>query len=136
MVSIPLHNEMAYLPDPPDRVYLHCQQPAAKGGQTPVADGRRVLAALDPDFAARLRERGVRHIRNLTPEPGRISPPTGWRKAFACQTPAQAEAAARSAGFDVAWFDDVLQIAALTKFTITHPDTQSLVASNGDATIC
>ncbi|MCA9718679.1 MAG: TauD/TfdA family dioxygenase [Myxococcales bacterium] len=123
MVSIPLHNEMAYLPDHPDRVYLFCEQPARSGGQTPIADGRRVLAGVDPALVERLRERGVRYIRNLAKEPGKIWPTTGWRRAFACETREEAEAAARAAGCEVDWHGDLLRVAFVGPLTVVHPET-------------
>lgn len=123
MVSIPLHNEMAYLPDYPQRVYLFCAQPAARGGQTPVADGRRVLARVDPGLVSRLRERGVRYVRNLPPEPGRIWPATGWRKAFAAEEREAAELSARALGYDVDWFGDVMRISNLGPVSRIHPET-------------
>jgi alpha-ketoglutarate-dependent taurine dioxygenase len=123
MVSIPLHNEMAYLPDYPHRVYLFCAQPAARGGQTPLADGRRVLSRVDARLVSRLRERGVRYVRNLPPLPGRIWPATGWRKAFGAEAPEPAEKAARELGYDVDWFGDVMRISNLGPVSRVHPET-------------
>lgn len=123
MVSIPLHNEMAYLPEYPHRVYLFCARPAARGGQTPLADGRRVLARVDPGLVARLRERGVRYVRNLPPEPGWIWPATGWHKAFGTEEREAAEKTARAVGHDVDWFGAVMRISNVGPVSRVHPRT-------------
>ncbi|MBO0798839.1 MAG: TauD/TfdA family dioxygenase, partial [Blastocatellia bacterium] len=54
--SIPLHNEMAYSRAWPMKIWFHCMKAAEVGGETPIADSRRVFALIDP----RVRERFMR----------------------------------------------------------------------------
>ena len=38
---IPLHNEMSYARDWAMKIWFYCIKPAAKDGETPIADSRR-----------------------------------------------------------------------------------------------
>ncbi|MBD0255396.1 MAG: TauD/TfdA family dioxygenase [Cytophagales bacterium] len=62
---IKLHNELSYANRWPSRLIFGCILPAAAGGETPLADSRRVLQSLDPDLLAELRARKIRYVRNL-----------------------------------------------------------------------
>ena len=62
--TIPQHNEMAYARQWPMKLWFFCPVPAASGGQTPLADSRRVFGRLDPTLRARFAEHGVEYIRN------------------------------------------------------------------------
>lgn len=59
------HNENAYAASWPALLAFACVRPAARGGETPLYDGRRVLAALDPALVAELSRREVMHVRNF-----------------------------------------------------------------------
>jgi alpha-ketoglutarate-dependent taurine dioxygenase len=51
---VPEHAEMSYLPRMPRHLFFWCRVPAARGGETTIVDGRRVLARLDPERVAPL----------------------------------------------------------------------------------
>jgi len=70
-LQIPLHNEMSYLLEPPRLIYFFCQTPAARGGQTPIADCRRVyqrLAEAHPDLCDKFESKGVMYLKNMHSE--------------------------------------------------------------------
>src|SRR6267154_78308 len=52
--TIPLHNEMSYTRQWPMRLGFFCVTPAPEGGETPIADSRRVFAGIDPQIRERL----------------------------------------------------------------------------------
>lgn len=54
------HAEMSYLPEMPRHLFFWCKTPAAVGGATTLADGRRVLAELDPARVGPLLEAPLR----------------------------------------------------------------------------
>ncbi len=58
-VGLPLHNELSYLDAQPSRLWFACVTPATRGGATTIADGRAVLAAIDPDLRERFERLGV-----------------------------------------------------------------------------
>ena len=62
--SIPLHNEMAYARHYPLKIAFYCVQPAQEGGETPIADSRRVLEHLPVDVCSRFQEHGILYVRN------------------------------------------------------------------------
>ena len=91
-VALSLHNELSYADVQPRRLFFFCQTAAPSGGETTLADSRRILRAIDPAVAEAFRRRGVRYIRNLSPERGGGY---SWREAFECDDPAAAEAGCR-----------------------------------------
>lgn len=62
---ISMHNEASYLKRMPAFILFFCAEPAASGGQTPLADCRRVLARIEPQVRRRFEQYGVRYVTNL-----------------------------------------------------------------------
>src|SRR5438034_5314056 len=62
--SIPLHNEMSYTRQWPMVLGLFCVEPATEGGETPIADSRKVFARIDPAIRDRFSRKHVRYVRN------------------------------------------------------------------------
>jgi alpha-ketoglutarate-dependent taurine dioxygenase len=63
-VEIPLHCENAYQRTWPMWLSLCCVKPAAGGGATPIADMRKVTAAIPPEIVDRFARRRVKYIRH------------------------------------------------------------------------
>ncbi|MGY4304502.1 alpha-ketoglutarate-dependent taurine dioxygenase [Bradyrhizobium sp. USDA 4369] len=74
---IQMHNEYSYASAWPLRIIFGCLQPAAQGGETPIADMRQVLGLLDPELVDRFRRKKVLYRRNYTSGIG-----IDWRTAF------------------------------------------------------
>lgn len=64
---IPLHSESAYSAYFPRRGLFFCERPADTGGESWLADTRKVLADLPAELVAKFESRGVRYIRNAPP---------------------------------------------------------------------
>jgi alpha-ketoglutarate-dependent taurine dioxygenase len=62
--EIPLHNEMSYSRTWPAEIYFLCVQPAAAGGETPIADSRDVYRRLSRPLRERFERHGVLYVRN------------------------------------------------------------------------
>ena len=62
--SISLHNEGTYWLRWPLKLYFCCVQAADTGGETPIADVRRVLSRIPPEVVERFREKQVLYVRN------------------------------------------------------------------------
>lgn len=60
-----MHNENSNCSNWPLKLYFQCVVPSATGGETPVADSRRVYQGLDAALVRRFEERGVRYVRNF-----------------------------------------------------------------------
>lgn len=114
-----LHNENSYSDTWPGRIFFHCVTAAARGGETPVCDCRRVLARLDPDVVARFREQGVRYVRNFGDGLG-----LSWQEAFQTDRRDEVEAFCRRARIDWEWKDGGrLRTQQRRQAVLTHPVT-------------
>jgi alpha-ketoglutarate-dependent taurine dioxygenase len=116
-----LHNELSYAGVQPRRLFFFCQIAPESGGETTLADSRRILAALDPALVAEFRARRLKYIRNLSPIAGSGY---GWPDAFETADPAEAEARARALGAGVEWRPHgVMRVAQIRPATAFHPET-------------
>jgi alpha-ketoglutarate-dependent taurine dioxygenase len=116
-----LHNELSYAGVQPRRLFFFCQVAPKRGGETTLADSRRILAALDPAVVAEFRSRGLRYIRNLSPYAGGGY---GWPDAFETADAAEAEARARALGAEVEWRrGGVMRVGQARPATAFHPET-------------
>lgn len=77
--TIEMHNEACYSWSWPRVLGFSCALPSETGGQTPLADSRKVLGRLPADLVARVEEHGVRYVRNYTPGVG-----IPWQEALGC----------------------------------------------------
>jgi len=62
---ISMHNEASYLKEMPSRILFFCAKPATQGGQTPIADCRRILSRIDPKVRDRFELKGVLYVNNM-----------------------------------------------------------------------
>jgi alpha-ketoglutarate-dependent taurine dioxygenase len=96
--SIPMHNEMSYTRSWPARVWFCCLQPAAEGGQTPLADSRAVWQRIPEAIRARFCEHGVMYVRNYGK--GLDLP---WQDVFQTDQEAEVEEYCRAAQIEFEW---------------------------------
>jgi alpha-ketoglutarate-dependent taurine dioxygenase len=116
-----LHNELSYAGLQPRRLFFCCLVEPRRGGETTLADSRRILADLDPALADEFRRRGLRYIRNLSPLAGTGY---GWPDAFETHDPAEAEAHARASGAEVEWRrGGAMRVSQALPATAFHPET-------------
>ncbi len=119
-LEISLHNEMSYARDWPRHLFFFCEEPADEGGETQLADGRRILAALDRAVRERFAERGVRYLRNLGDGRGLGK---SWQDTFETSDPAAVEAHCRQADIAFEWTDFGLRTSATRPAVVAHPET-------------
>jgi alpha-ketoglutarate-dependent taurine dioxygenase len=60
-VRLPLHNELSYVAESPRWLWFACVDAAPHGGETVLADGRAVVAAMDREVRERFERHGVRY---------------------------------------------------------------------------
>ena len=72
-----LHNEQSYNLRFPRFIAFCCFQPASSGGQTPLADTRRVLHRIDPSIREKLGSIGYKYVRHFGSRAGMT-----WQHAF------------------------------------------------------
>lgn len=116
--SIFLHNEQSYNLAFPLRITFCCLVPAERGGATPIADSRRVLAGIDPDVRARFEREGYRYVRNFGDGFG-----LSWQEAFQTSDPAEVESYCRNHAIEWEWKEDGkrLRTRQLRRTVAVHP---------------
>jgi hybrid polyketide synthase / nonribosomal peptide synthetase FtdB len=113
------HNESSHLDRWPLKQFFHCVQPAEHGGETPIADCRRVYQRLDPEIRCTFAERGVMYVRNFTP-----GIDVSWQEFFHTSDRVEVEATCRTAGLDIEWKEDgSLRTRRVCPAVARHPRT-------------
>lgn len=92
------HNEHAYSAIVPRYLFFFCVTPAEDGGETPLGDCRRVLAAIDPAVRAAFARRGVTYVRNYGDGFG-----LPWETVFQTASREQVESYCREHGIQYIW---------------------------------
>jgi len=123
---IPLHNEMSYTSSWPMKIWFFSVKPAAEGGETPIADSRKVYDAIDPAVRQRFAEKGVMYVRNFGS--GLDLP---WQEVFQTTDKAEVARFCRESQIDFEWKDeDRLQTRQVCPAVAQHPETGEWVWFN------
>lgn len=96
--TIPQHNEMSYTRTWPLKIWFHCIKNAARGGETPIADSRKVFERISPAIREAFASRGVAYVRNYG---GDVDLP--WQEVFQTRDRSVVEEYCREAGIDFEW---------------------------------
>lgn len=121
-----LHNENSYRTNWSLTLYFFCLQPAAEGGDTPVADTRAILRDLDSSVRAEFERRGWMLQRNFREHVG-----VPWQTAFNTSDRAVVERYCAENGIAFEWRDEgVLRTRAVRKAVHHHPLTGETVWFN------
>ncbi|MDA2920484.1 TauD/TfdA family dioxygenase [Desulfobacterota bacterium AH_259_B03_O07] len=135
-IPIQCHNEMAYFKEIPRYICFFCHTAPKKGGETPIADCRRVLRSLDPELRSRFEKKGISYKRHLTS--GSITIYSfrqrfrqTWQDAFETDDRETVESHCRAQGLSIRWdrFGGLLLINTLPA-TRKHPETGEKVWCN------
>jgi alpha-ketoglutarate-dependent taurine dioxygenase len=78
---IPLHNECAYDTKWPDKILFFCIQPAERGGETILADSKKILKHIGEDIYKLLKNNNLVYVRHYNEKNG-----SHWKNAFRCKT--------------------------------------------------
>lgn len=99
--SIALHNELNYVTTWPMKIIFFCVSPAPRGGETPIADVRKVYLRIAREIRERFIERGWMLVRNF----GRgMSLP--WQQSFRLKSESELETYCRNSCIDFEWKDE------------------------------
>jgi alpha-ketoglutarate-dependent taurine dioxygenase len=124
--EIPLHSENAYQRTWPMKLAFCCLTPAASGGATPIADMRRVTAALDPKLLNRFESRRIRYVRHYRPY---LDLP--WQTVFQTDSPSDVARFCGEHGLEHRWLEkDVLQTTHACQGVAYHPRTNERLLFN------
>ncbi|MFJ4712053.1 TauD/TfdA family dioxygenase [Streptomyces sp. NPDC088785] len=121
-----LHNENSYQASWPGVLFFTCVEPPLTRGATPLADTRRILAALDPAVRAEFEARGWMVVRNYRPRFG-----VDWRVSFGTDDRAAVARLCESRDLRWSWQDgDVLRTEGVRGAVHRHPVTGESVWFN------
>lgn len=124
--TIPLHNEMSYTRQWPMTLGFFCMVVAKEGGETPIADSRKVFHRIDSSIRDKFSRLGVRYVRNygdgldLT-----------WQNVFQTENRADVENFCRQAGIEFEWKENAgLCTSDVCQAIAKHPRTNEMVWFN------
>ncbi|WP_116141456.1 TauD/TfdA family dioxygenase [Trinickia diaoshuihuensis] len=128
--AIPLHNEQSYTREWPLRIWFHCVTAARAGGETPIADSRAILRALDPALVERFARRELLYVRNFGQG---VDLP--WQRAFGTDDRASVQRVCDQRGIECEWREDtdgqwLLRTRERCQAVAVHPHTGELVWFN------
>ncbi len=117
--TIALHNELSTSATFPLKIWFFCDLPAQEGGQTPIADVRRVYQRLSPETRAKFEALGWKLVRNYGDGFG-----LNWQDSFHTDDPAVVEAYCREQAITWEWKEgDRLRTWQTRPAVLDHPVT-------------
>lgn len=123
---IPLHNEMAYSLSWPMKIWFFCLAAAEQGGETPIADSRKVFQRISPDIRERFFQKKIMYVRNYGE-----GLDLHWQNVFQTDQKSAVEAYCRQANIEFEWRgQDHLRTRQVCQAIATHPKTGESVWFN------
>lgn len=124
--SIPLHNENSYTQNWPMKIWFFSRVCASVGGETPIADSRRVYRRIPHEVRERFATKGVMYVRNYGS--GFDLP---WQEVFQTNDRAEVENYCAAAGIQIEWLpDDRLRTRQVCQAVASHPAIGEMVWFN------
>jgi UDP:flavonoid glycosyltransferase YjiC (YdhE family)/alpha-ketoglutarate-dependent taurine dioxygenase len=124
--AILFHNESSHLHRFPLKIWFFCDRPAAKGGETPIVDCRKIYQLLDANLREKFLTKKLLYVRNYTEELD-----VSWQEFFHTQDKTVVEDYCRQAQITCEWLSNShLRTRKLTQAIAKHPKTGELVFFN------
>lgn len=121
-----LHNENSHCTSWPKKIYFWCEHMADSGGETPIADCRKIYNRIDEGIRIKFIQNRILYIRNFTLGLG-----ISWQNAFNCRSKVELESYAHEQHMAAEWINnDHLKIQYVRPAVICHPNTKELVWFN------
>jgi alpha-ketoglutarate-dependent taurine dioxygenase len=125
---ISLHNELSYAHRWPGRLFFCCLQAPPRGGETPIADSRRVFQLISPRIREDFIRKGVQYVRNLH---GGGGAGLSWQAVFETDDRAFVESYCREGRIEFEWRPDGgLRTSQVRPAVARHPRTGETVWFN------
>jgi alpha-ketoglutarate-dependent taurine dioxygenase len=124
--SIFFHNENSYQFIWPMKICFFCSLPAEHGGETPIADVRRVYRRLSPKTIQRFEEKCCMYVRNFDEALG-----LSWQEVFQTSDRLQVDEYCKDNGITCEWKENNgLRTRAIRPAVAVHPRTGERVWFN------
>ncbi|MBL4671088.1 MAG: TauD/TfdA family dioxygenase [Arenicella sp.] len=123
--SIPLHNENAYTRSWARKIFFYCIKASDVGGETPIADSRKIFNRIPDELKARFDRHGLLYVRNYS---GLDLP---WQDVFNTTDKQQVEVYCQQNDIECEWVaDDHLRTKQYCQSIAQHPETGEWVWFN------
>ena len=120
------HNEHSYSRTLPLKLFFFCWTPARQGGQTPIADTRRIFQRISPETRQKFIEKKWQYVRNFGNGFG-----LPWQTVYQTEDKAVVEEYCRKALIEVEWLDgNRLRTRQVRPAIARHPRTGDQVWFN------
>lgn len=137
-IHIPLHQELSYIKYAPRHIYFFCETPPEEGGETIVADARRVYKALDPEVIERFQAKGLTYISRyyyrskIMEWVNRFKRShKSWVEVFETENKTEVERKCIENEFAWRWLhSDWIEIKQTRPAVLSHPQTKEVVWFN------
>jgi alpha-ketoglutarate-dependent taurine dioxygenase len=123
--SIFLHNENSYQHAWPLKLFFYCHTPAQQGGETPIADVRKVFRRIEPSIRERFAQKKIMYVRNFSGEIGLSS-----QTVFCASDKSEVEKYCSNAGIECEWTEAGLRTRQVRPAIAEHPRTGESVWFN------
>lgn len=124
--NIFLHNENSYQQTFSKKIFFFCETPAEKGGETPIADCRKVFSQISPNVRDRFIEKGWMYVRNYGDGFG-----LPWQTVFQTEDKSVVEEHCRKNKIQFEWKEgDRLRTRATLPVALKHPHTGEMTWFN------
>lgn len=124
--KIALHNELSYVMTWPIKIWFFSVEPAESGGETPLADVRKVYNRIDLHIRKRFEQKGWKLVRNYGDGFG-----LPWQVSFHTDDKEAVTAYCREARVDFEWREgDHLRTSQVRPAVIPHPTTGEMLWFN------
>ncbi|HEX5708648.1 MAG TPA: TauD/TfdA family dioxygenase [Pyrinomonadaceae bacterium] len=124
--NIFLHNEQSYNLSFPSLIFFFCVSPAERGGETILADTRKVYARIDSQIRERFARQGYMYVRNFGQGFGLT-----WQDAFQTTDRDAVALYCSEHGIEFEWKDgDCLRTRQVRRVEAAHPVTGEMVWFN------
>ncbi|HJX28840.1 MAG TPA: TauD/TfdA family dioxygenase [Thermoanaerobaculia bacterium] len=125
---VSLHNELSYAHRWPGKLLFFCAIEPREGGETPIADSRKVLQRLSPELRERFIQKKVKYVRNLHGDRGAG---LSWQTVFETEDRSRVEEYCREGEIEIAWKENGgLWTSQVREAVATHPRTGEQVWFN------
>lgn len=126
--KISLHNEASYLSSMPRHIMFYCMTSPDRGGQTPLADCRKIFQAIDPSIRERFVSKRIKYVNNLH---GGYGYGRSWRDVFQTEEKREVEQWLETRGYEFHWkADGGLRTSIVGDAAVKHPETKEDVWIN------
>jgi len=120
------HNENSYAHVWPMKIFFYCALPAEAGGETPIADVRRVYARISSKIKERFARKKVLYVRNHNVQLGLT-----WQMVFQTNDRAAVESYCADAGYEFEWgAGERLRTRWIGQAIAVHPQTGEAIWFN------